>query len=139
MIADPDSGASSRTDPLRRERTIILASLLLLAAAAWGVLVWQSRGPMQSGLTMGMQTSVVLLVWVVMMAAMMFPAAAPMVLLFALCWLLRASALVQSRIRPVRQQGDKRYGDRPRLAGRQWSGSPGQDPPSSLRRLESLG
>jgi predicted metal-binding membrane protein len=47
---------------LRRERTLILALLLMLAAASWAILIWQSRtvngmsvGSMGSvGLTMGM-------------------------------------------------------------------------------------
>lgn len=83
MTASSDPDVTPSADPLHRERTVILVLLLLAAAAAWGTLVWQSRGPMPSDLTMGMGIVVFLLVWVVMMAAMMFPAAAPMVLLFA--------------------------------------------------------
>src|SRR5947209_1129820 len=83
MIDTPSSGLAPRSSPLRREQNVILATLLLLALAAWGILVWQARGAMQTGLTMGMQASVFLLVWVVMMVAMMFPAAAPVMLVFA--------------------------------------------------------
>lgn len=83
MSATSGPGVTPSADPLRRERTVILALLLLVAAAAWGTLVWQSRGSMPSDLTMGMGIVVFLLVWLVMMVAMMFPAAAPMVLLFA--------------------------------------------------------
>jgi predicted metal-binding membrane protein len=82
------------TYPLPRERALILAALLVLAAAAWGVLVWQSlamrddtmsgetmgRGP--SGLTMGMDALLFGAIWVTMMVAMMFPTAAPMILMF---------------------------------------------------------
>jgi predicted metal-binding membrane protein len=76
MVAPPSS-------PLRRERNVILGTLLLLAAAAWGILVVQAHASMQTGLTMGMQASLFLLIWIVMMVAMMFPAAAPMILIFA--------------------------------------------------------
>ncbi len=76
------SGASY---PLPRERNVILALLLLLAAGAWAVLVWQSAsmdaGAM--GLTMGMAAPLFVAIWVVMMVAMMFPTAAPMILMFA--------------------------------------------------------
>ena len=70
---------------LRRERTLILALLLILAAASWAVLIWQSRtaNTMGMGLTMGMGAALFLAIWVVMMIAMMFPAAAPMILVFA--------------------------------------------------------
>ena len=70
---------------LQRERTFILALLLILAAASWTVLIWQS-GAMQSmdmGLTMGMGAALFLAIWVVMMIAMMFPATATMNLAFA--------------------------------------------------------
>src|SRR5258708_14700022 len=70
---------------LQRERILILALLLILAAASWVILVWQSRtaSGMGMGLTMGMGAAVFLAIWVVMMIAMMFPTAAPMILVFA--------------------------------------------------------
>jgi predicted metal-binding membrane protein len=70
---------------LRRERSFILALLLMLAAASWAILIWQSRtaNGMGMGLTMGMGAALFLAIWVVMMIAMMFPTAAPMVLVFA--------------------------------------------------------
>ena len=70
---------------LRREHTIILAFLLTLAAACWLVLVRQSATMKQMGmgLTMGMGAALFLSIWVVMMVAMMFPTAAPMILMFA--------------------------------------------------------
>ena len=74
--------ASSR--PLLRERNLILGSLLALAAAAWGVLIWQSatmEGDMS--LTMGMSPPLWIALWIAMMVAIMFPTAAPMVLMFA--------------------------------------------------------
>lgn len=70
---------------LQRERTFILALLLILAAASWAVLIWQSRtaNGMGMGLTMGMGATLFLAIWVVMMIAMMFPATATMNLAFA--------------------------------------------------------
>src|SRR3990172_11497928 len=73
------------TYPFTRERNVILALLLLLAAAAWAVLLWQSNmagGGMEMGLTMGMAAPLFLAIWVAMMVAMMFPTAAPMILTF---------------------------------------------------------
>jgi predicted metal-binding membrane protein len=71
--------------PLARERALILALLLGLSVAAWVVLVWQA-GVMRGGamgLTMGMSGLLFLAIWVVMMVATMFPAAATMILMFA--------------------------------------------------------
>jgi predicted metal-binding membrane protein len=72
--------------PLPRERNLILASLLVLAAVAWALLVWQARaddGQMAMGLTMGMAAPLFIAMWAVMMVAMMFPTSAPMILMFA--------------------------------------------------------
>ena len=68
-----------------RERNLILASLLAAAAAAWALVGWQSRamGSHAMGLTMGLGAPLFLAVWLAMMVAMMFPSAAPMVLIFA--------------------------------------------------------
>src|SRR6266699_5798086 len=73
------------TMSLQRERTLILTVLLILTAASWALLIWQSRtaNTMGMGLTMGMGAALFLSIWVVMMIAMMFPAAAPMILVFA--------------------------------------------------------
>ncbi|EFH82193.1 DUF2182 domain-containing protein [Ktedonobacter racemifer] len=70
---------------LQRERTFILAGLVILAAASWAVLIWQSSmmKSMGMGLTMGMGATLFLAIWVVMMVAMMFPATATMNLAFA--------------------------------------------------------
>ena len=70
--------------PLTLQRNAVLASLLVLAAAAWVVLIWQATamGDMPMGLMMGLTAPLFLTIWVVMMVAMMFPTAAPMVLMF---------------------------------------------------------
>ena len=76
---------TSLRSPLRRQRELILIALAVLAVGSWAVLVWQSRSMsgMSMGLTMGMGATLFIAIWVVMMAAMMFPAAAPMILVFA--------------------------------------------------------
>jgi predicted metal-binding membrane protein len=78
--------------PLSRERNFILATLLVLAAAAWAILIWQSTevgadsemmGGEHMGLTMGMGAPLFIALWAAMMVAIMFPTAAPMILTFA--------------------------------------------------------
>ena len=86
------SAPSQGLGPLARPRIAILGGLLVLAAIGWGLVVWQAgsggsmsmRGgdPMGLDLTMGMAAPLFLAMWVAMMVAMMFPAAAPMILLF---------------------------------------------------------
>jgi predicted metal-binding membrane protein len=75
-----------QTDPLRVHRNVILGVLLALAAAAWTLLVWQHAGAaMDMAMatpTMGMRAPLFLTIWGVMMVAMMFPTAAPMILTF---------------------------------------------------------
>jgi predicted metal-binding membrane protein len=86
--------------PLARQRNIILATLLTLAVVGWVVFLDQARD--QSGmdgmgsmgdmagemgragpdLTMGGSWPLFLTMWVAMMVAMMFPAAAPMVVVY---------------------------------------------------------
>src|SRR3990172_9995057 len=77
--------ATTASYPLLRERNLILASLLALAAAAWALLAWQSAMADDDamGLTMGLGAPLFMAIWVAMMAAMMFPTAAPMILMFA--------------------------------------------------------
>jgi len=75
-----------QANPLSVQRNIILGLLLALAAAAWAVLVWQSAGTnmdmVMNSVTMGLRATLFLTIWVVMMVAMMFPTAAPMILTF---------------------------------------------------------
>src|SRR5258705_1700508 len=76
----------AQTDPISFQRHVILGLLLALAAAAWATLVWQGAGAdMDMGIdspTMGLRVPLFLAIWVIMMVAMMFPAAAPMILTF---------------------------------------------------------
>lgn len=82
--------ATEQPHPLPRERTLIIGVLLVLAAAAWAVVIRQSLAPRDdamgmhaNALTMGMAAPLFLAIWVAMMVAMMFPAAAPMILTFS--------------------------------------------------------
>ena len=72
--------------PLAVQRNIILSLLLVLAALAWTLLLWQRANAdpdmVMATPTMGLRAPLFLAIWVVMMAAMMFPAAAPMILTF---------------------------------------------------------
>ena len=72
--------------PLSVQRNVILGLLLALAAAAWAVLAWQSAdanmGMAMGAPTMGLRAPLFLAIWVIMMVAMMFPTAAPMILTF---------------------------------------------------------
>lgn len=73
--------------PLPRERNLLLAWLIALAIGGWLLVIRQSAmisTTVPSGsLTMGMRAPLFLTMWVAMMAAMMFPASAPMILTFA--------------------------------------------------------
>jgi predicted metal-binding membrane protein len=70
--------------PLPAERNVIIASLAVLTAAAWAILAWQSTNfDDEMSLTMGMGAAVFIALWIVMMVAVMFPSAAPMILMFA--------------------------------------------------------
>ncbi|TPI75447.1 DUF2182 domain-containing protein [Mesorhizobium sp. B2-8-9] len=73
---------------LTLQRNIILALLGAVAAAAWVLLIRQQTG-MDADMrmemyspTMGMGAPLFLAVWMIMMIAMMFPTAAPMILTF---------------------------------------------------------
>lgn len=75
--------------PVARQRNLILAVLLGLAVVGWIVFLDQARQPAGMGmetmgpdLTMGRSWPLFLTMWVAMMVAMMFPAAAPMVLMY---------------------------------------------------------
>jgi predicted metal-binding membrane protein len=96
MTAVARSASPRGLGPLARPRAVILYALLVLAALGWGLVIWQAgndssmsmsmamRGEGEAGLdlTMGMAAPLFLATWVAMMVAMMFPAAAPMILLF---------------------------------------------------------
>ena len=84
---------SDATPPLAasftRQRNIILIVLLGFAVVGWVVFLNQARQPddmsmqtMGPDLTMGGSWPLYLAMWVAMMVAMMFPAAAPMVLMY---------------------------------------------------------
>jgi predicted metal-binding membrane protein len=74
--------AQSNAARLRRQRNVVLASLLVLAGACW-LVVFRQAGVIQGmGLTMGLTLPLFLLAWVAMMIAMMFPTAAPMIVMF---------------------------------------------------------
>ena len=69
-----------------RERNLILVSLLILAGVSWLIVIRQSAGTspaMSTAWTMEMRGPLFLAMWIAMMAAMMFPTAAPMILTFA--------------------------------------------------------
>lgn len=69
-----------------RDRYIILGLLLLLTLAAWAFLIWfppPMQGGQGIGLTMGLSAGLFLAVWLIMMVAMMFPSASPMIMMFS--------------------------------------------------------
>jgi predicted metal-binding membrane protein len=68
--------------PLRRSHLVLLALLLALAGSAWLLLLLEYRGARATPMdpTMGMSVSLFLASWLVMIVAMMFPAATPMIL-----------------------------------------------------------
>jgi predicted metal-binding membrane protein len=76
----------AQADPISFHRNIILSLLLVVAAASWTVLVWQGAGAdmdmAMNSATMGLRAPLFLAIWVIMMVAMMFPTAAPMILTF---------------------------------------------------------
>jgi predicted metal-binding membrane protein len=78
--------AQTDADRLKAQRNLILGLLLVLAATAWALVVWQGVGSdmdmTMASPTMGMRAPLFLTIWVVMMVAMMFPTAAPMILTF---------------------------------------------------------
>ena len=80
--------APSIPPSVARQRNAILVALLGLAAVGWIVFLRQARQPMGMhdamgpDLTMGGSWPLFLSMWVAMMVAMMFPAAAPMVVMY---------------------------------------------------------
>jgi predicted metal-binding membrane protein len=74
--------AQSNAARLRRQRNVVLALLLALAGACWLVVFREAGMTQGTGLTMGLTLPLFLLAWVAMMIAMMFPTAAPMIVMF---------------------------------------------------------
>src|SRR3954452_1752534 len=76
----------AQIDPISVQRNLILGLLLILAAAAWAMVVWQGAGAdidmAMDSPTMGLRAPLFLAIWVIMMVAMMFPTAAPMIITF---------------------------------------------------------
>ncbi|MDX8527220.1 DUF2182 domain-containing protein [Mesorhizobium sp. MSK_1335] len=91
---------------LTLQRNIILALLIAAAAVAWIPLVRQQTGigaDMRMGMyspTMGMGATLFLAVWMIMMVAMMFPTAAPMILTFT-----KSRAAKGAAARPLSRPG----------------------------------
>jgi predicted metal-binding membrane protein len=77
---------TDQADPVPAQRNLMLALLLVLSGVAWALLLWQGAlmdpGMAMASPTMGLRAPLFLLIWVVMMVAMMFPTAAPMILTF---------------------------------------------------------
>jgi len=74
--------AQSNGARLRRQRNVVLALLLALAGACWLVVLRQAGMTQGMGLAMGDNAAPVPPCWVAMMIAMMFPTAAPMIVMF---------------------------------------------------------
>ena len=85
-----DQAAATTAPPpaAARQRTLILATLGGLSVVGWVVFLSQADDPMAMGegmgpdLTMGSSWPLFLVSWVAMMVGMMFPAVAPMVLMY---------------------------------------------------------
>ncbi len=77
--------SAKTTYPMLRERNLILALLLVLAAVSWVILIWQAAisDKQGMGIMAGMDAPLFIAIWIVMMVAVMFPTAAPMILIFA--------------------------------------------------------
>ncbi len=72
-------------------------TLLLLALLAWTFTIAQARAMGNGSGTMGMHVGAFLLTWIVMMAAMMFPAVAPVAILWSRGIALSASTQMHTR------------------------------------------
>ena len=111
MISEQPQPASSTTPSaleqvLRKDRLVVIAAILIIAAISWAYTVYVAEtgfgmGSMQMGSDSGMQSSgmgmamadmrswsgadfgLMYVMWLVMMVAMMAPSAAPMLLMFA--------------------------------------------------------
>jgi predicted metal-binding membrane protein len=85
------SSSLPNRSPGLRETAWVWSTLLLLALLAWICTIAQARAMGNGSGTMGMPVGAFLLMWIVMMAAMMFPAVAPVAILWSRGIVLRAS------------------------------------------------
>ena len=102
MASQPQTAATSTPSALeqalRRDRAVVIAAILIIAAIAWAYTVYVAETgmgmAMGDGMSMGMAMAdmrswsaadfgLMFLMWAVMMVAMMAPSAAPMLLMFA--------------------------------------------------------
>ena len=94
----PTSTPSALEQALRRDRAVVIAAILIIAAIAWAYTIYVAETgmgmAMGDGMSMGMAMAdmrswsaadfgLMFLMWAVMMVAMMAPSAAPMLLMFA--------------------------------------------------------
>ena len=79
---------------VKRDRVIIIAGIVSVAALAWGYTIYVAQSNADIGMSMGVAAgnmrswsgvdfALMFVMWAVMMVAMMVPSAAPMILLFA--------------------------------------------------------
>lgn len=84
----PAMSAASLAAPLRYERIIVLAGVVVISLLSWGYTVWLAAD-MQAAAMPALQSwsaielAMLFIMWVVMMVAMMLPSATPMLLMFA--------------------------------------------------------
>ncbi len=102
MMSDqPQTAANTTASPLehalRRDRVVVIAAIIIIAAIAWAYTVYLAEtgmgmGDMQTGMGMAMADmrswsgadfGLMYVMWLVMMIAMMAPSAGPMLLMFA--------------------------------------------------------
>ena len=100
MTGQPRTASQGTTSALeqalRRDRLVVIAAILIIAAIAWAYTVFFSETGMDMGDGMGMSMAMadmrswsaadfglMFVMWAVMMVAMMTPSAAPMLLMFA--------------------------------------------------------
>ena len=101
MSGQPQTAGTTTASPLehalRRDRVVVVAAIVIIAAIAWAYTVYLAEfgmgtGDMQIGMGMAMADlrpwsgadfALMYVMWLVMMVAMMAPSAAPMLLMFA--------------------------------------------------------
>ena len=100
MTGQPESAVSQQPAPaiaqaLRRDRAVVVAGIIVIAAVAWAYTVYIAEtgagmGDMSMGMAMADSRSwsaadfgLMFVMWAVMMVAMMAPSAAPMLVMFA--------------------------------------------------------